>query len=134
VAGGIAIVLPYLVPFLLGLGFLEDIGYMPRVAFLMDALMHRIGLHGKAIVPFILGYGCNVPAVMTTRMLEERRDRFLAAALATMVPCGAAGVYLDWWPFISGLWLGWVFTYSIFSSLPLLDGFYPTFYQKIHPV
>lgn len=89
VAGGIAIVLPYLVPFLLGLGFLEDIGYMPRVAFLMDALMHRIGLHGKAIVPFILGYGCNVPAVMTTRMLEERRDRFLAAALATMVPCAA---------------------------------------------
>ena len=89
VAGGIAIVLPYLVTFLLGLGFLEDIGYMPRVAFLMDALMHRIGLHGKAIVPFILGYGCNVPAVMTTRMLEERRDRFLAAALATMVPCAA---------------------------------------------
>lgn len=89
VTAGVAIVLPYLLPFLLGLGLLEDIGYLPRVAFLMDALMHRIGLHGKAIVPFILGYGCNVPAVMSTRTLEEPRDRFLAAALATLVPCAA---------------------------------------------
>lgn len=89
IAGGVAIVLPYLLPFLLGLGFLEDVGYLPRVAFLMDSLMNRIGLHGKAIVPFILGYGCNVPAVMSTRMLEDRRDRFLAAALATLVPCAA---------------------------------------------
>lgn len=89
IAGGVAIVLPYLLPFLLGLGFLEDVGYLPRVAFLMDALMHRIGLHGKAVVPFILGYGCNVPAVMSTRLLEEPRDRFLAAALATLVPCAA---------------------------------------------
>lgn len=89
IAAGIAIVLPYLLPFLFGLGVLEDIGYLPRVAFLMDALMHRIGLHGKAVVPFILGYGCNVPAVMSTRTLEEPRDRYLAAALATLVPCAA---------------------------------------------
>jgi ferrous iron transport protein B len=89
IAAGVAIVLPYLLPFLFGLGVLEDIGYLPRVAFLMDALMHRIGLHGKAIVPFILGYGCNVPAVMSTRSLEEPRDRYLAAALATLVPCAA---------------------------------------------
>lgn len=89
IAGGLAIVLPYLFPFLLGLSFLEDIGYLPRIAFLMDALMHRIGLHGKAVVPFILGYGCNVPAVMSTRMLEDRRDRYLAAALSTLVPCAA---------------------------------------------
>lgn len=89
VTAGVAIVLPYLLPFLFGLGIMEDIGYLPRVAFLMDALMHRIGLHGKAIVPFILGYGCNVPAVMSTRTLEEPRDRYLAAALATLVPCAA---------------------------------------------
>ncbi len=89
VSAGVAIVLPYLLPFLLGLGVLEDVGYLPRVAFLMDSLMHRIGLHGKAIVPFILGYGCNVPAVMSTRTLEEPRDRFIAAALATLVPCAA---------------------------------------------
>ncbi|MBI3739662.1 MAG: ferrous iron transporter B [Chloroflexi bacterium] len=89
IAAGVAIVLPYLTPFLFGLGLLEDIGYLPRVAFMMDALMHRIGLHGKAIVPFILGYGCNVPAVMSTRTLDEPRDRYLAAALATLVPCAA---------------------------------------------
>lgn len=105
ISGGVAIVLPYLVPFLVGLGFLEDIGYLTRIAFLMDALMHRIGLHGKAIVPFILGYGCNVPAVMSTRILEDKRDRFLSAALATMVPCaarlsvifGLAAFYLGPW-------------------------------------
>lgn len=89
ITAGVAIVLPYLLPFLLGLGVLEDIGYLPRVAFLMDAFMHRIGLHGKAIVPFILGYGCNVPAVMSTRTLEEPRDRYIAAALAVLVPCAA---------------------------------------------
>ncbi|HVP20701.1 MAG TPA: ferrous iron transport protein B [Anaerolineaceae bacterium] len=89
ISGGVAIVLPYLTPFLLGLGLLEDIGYLPRVAFLMDALMHRLGLHGKAIVPFILGYGCNVPAIMSTRILEEKRDRYVAAALSTLVPCAA---------------------------------------------
>lgn len=89
ISAGVAIVLPYLLPFLFGLGLLEDVGYLPRVAFLMDAFMHRIGLHGKAIVPFILGYGCNVPAVMSTRSLEEPRDRYLAATLATLVPCAA---------------------------------------------
>lgn len=89
ISGGVAIVIPYLLPFLFGLSILEDVGYLPRLAFLMDALMHRLGLHGKAIVPFILGYGCNVPAVMSTRMLEERRDRFMAATLATLVPCAA---------------------------------------------
>ena len=87
--GGLAIVLPYLVPFLIGLGFLEDIGYLPRIAFLMDSLMHRMGLHGKAVVPFILGYGCNVSSVMSTRIMEDKRDRFLAALLSSMVPCSA---------------------------------------------
>ncbi len=89
VSGGIAIVLPYLVPFLFGLGLLEDIGYLPRVAFLMDALMHKFGLHGKSIVPFILGFGCNVPAIMSTRILEDKRERFISAALSTLVPCAA---------------------------------------------
>ena len=88
-AGGIAIVLPFLFPFLLGLAFLEDVGYIPRIAFLMDAFLHRIGLHGKAIIPLILGYGCTVPAVMATRILESERDRFIAGVLTTMIPCAA---------------------------------------------
>lgn len=89
ISGGLAIVLPYLIPFLVGLGFLEDFGYLPRVAFLMDALMHHLGLHGTAVVPFILGFGCNVPSVMATRTLDNKREQFIAAALATLVPCSA---------------------------------------------
>jgi len=88
-SAGVAIVFPYLVPFLLAMAVLEDLGYLPRVAFLMDALMHRIGLHGTSIFSAILGYGCSVPAVMATRILRSTRDRFLAAALAIMVPCSA---------------------------------------------
>ena len=88
-AGGIAIVLPYLFPFLFGLAILEDLGYLPRIAFLLDAFLHKIGLHGKAIIPFILGYGCTVPAIMATRILESGRDRFIASVLVTMIPCAA---------------------------------------------
>ena len=89
VAGAIGIVLPYLLPFLIGLALLEDIGYLPRAGYLIDGLMHRIGLHGKSVIPFILGYGCSVPAVMATRILDSRRDRFVTAMLAIMVPCVA---------------------------------------------
>jgi ferrous iron transport protein B len=89
IAGGIAVVLPYLVPFLIGFALLEDVGYLPRVAFLMDSFMHRIGLHGKSIFPLILGYGCNVPAIMATRILESERDRFIVSVLASLVPCAA---------------------------------------------
>ena len=89
IAGGVAIVLPYLVPFLIGLSLLEDVGYLPRVAFLMDVFMHQIGLHGKSIIPFILGYGCSVPAVMATRILEFPQHRFIVAILATLIPCAA---------------------------------------------
>ncbi len=88
-AGGIGIVLPYLVPFLLGMAILEDVGYVPRVAFLMDGLMHRIGLHGKAVISFVLGYGCSVPAVMAARMMESPRDRQVTAFLASLIPCAA---------------------------------------------
>jgi ferrous iron transporter FeoB len=101
-AGAVAIVLPYLLPFLVCLGVLEDLGYLSRVGYLMDALMHRLGLHGTATLPVLLGYGCSVPAVMATRILSSRRDRFIAAFLSVLVPCSArmtvilalVGVYL----------------------------------------
>jgi ferrous iron transport protein B len=92
--GGVAIVLPYLLPFLIGLAFLEDSGYLPRVAFLMDNLMHFLGLHGKSIIPFILGFGCSVPAVMATRILESPRDRLVVSMLAVLVPCSARSVII----------------------------------------
>jgi ferrous iron transport protein B len=89
IAGALGIVFPYLVPFLIGLALLEDIGYLPRAGYLIDGLMHRIGLHGKSVIPFILGYGCSVPAVMATRILDSKRDRFVTAMLSLMVPCVA---------------------------------------------
>jgi ferrous iron transport protein B len=88
-SGGIGIVLPYLIPFLLGLSLLEDIGYLPRAAFLMDSIMHSIGLHGKSIIPFVLSYGCNVPAIMGVRIMDRARDRFITAVLVTLIPCAA---------------------------------------------
>ena len=92
--GGVAIVLPYLLPFLIGLALLEDSGYLPRVAFLMDNFMHFLGLHGKSIIPFILGYGCSVPAVMATRIMESPRDRLVVSMLAVLVPCSARSVII----------------------------------------
>jgi ferrous iron transport protein B len=84
------VVIPYIVSFYFILGLLEDVGYLPRLAVLMDTLMHRLGLHGYAIIPTILGFGCNVPAIMATRMLESRRERFIAATLISIaVPCAA---------------------------------------------
>jgi ferrous iron transport protein B len=88
-AGAVAAVLPYLLPFLIGLAVLEDIGYLARVGYLMDVAMHRVGLHGTATLPVLLGYGCSVPAVMATRILASRRDRFIASFLAVLVPCSA---------------------------------------------
>ncbi|MBU2527983.1 MAG: ferrous iron transporter B [Candidatus Omnitrophota bacterium] len=86
----VAMVLPYVFSFYLVLGFLEDSGYLPRIGVLSDNLMHRVGLHGLAIIPMMLGLGCNVPAAMATRVLETRRERFIAATLmAIAVPCMA---------------------------------------------
>jgi len=85
-----AMVLPYIISFYFLLGILEDTGYLPRLAVLMDNLMHRLGLHGYAIIPNLLGLGCNVPAIMATRALESRRERFIAATLISIaVPCAA---------------------------------------------
>jgi ferrous iron transport protein B len=86
----LAAVLPYIVSFYLALGILEDVGYLPRLAVLMDTIMHRLGLHGYAIIPTMLGFGCNVPGVMATRILESRKQRFIAATLISIgVPCAA---------------------------------------------
>ena len=83
-------VLPYVIAFYLVLGFLEDLGYLPRVAMLLDTLMHRMGIHGYAIIPTLLGLGCNVPGILATRILESNRERFIVATLISIgVPCAA---------------------------------------------
>ncbi|MCD6098675.1 ferrous iron transporter B [bacterium] len=85
-----AMVLPYIVAFYLVLSFLEDSGYLPRLGVLLDTLMHKFGIHGLAIIPMLLGIGCNVPGALATRVLETKRERFIAATLmAIAVPCMA---------------------------------------------
>jgi len=91
---GVTIALPYIVPFYLILYVLEDSGYLSRIAFLMDTLMHKIGLHGKAFIPTMLAYGCNVPACLGCRIMETQRERLLAAFVVTMVPCAATTVVI----------------------------------------
>ena len=86
----LAAVLPYVFAFYVVLSFLEDLGYLPRLSVMVDTLMHRLGLHGFAIVPMMLGLGCNVPGVLSTRILETRRERFIAATIIAIgVPCAA---------------------------------------------
>ena len=83
-------VLPYVAAFYLLLSFLEDVGYIPRLALLLDNVMHKLGLHGFAIIPMLLGFGCNVPGILATRILESTRERFIAALIISIgVPCAA---------------------------------------------
>ncbi|MGB9906629.1 MAG: ferrous iron transport protein B [Candidatus Saccharicenans sp.] len=112
IGGGVAIVFPYFIPLLLLMGFLEDVGYLARAGFLMDAFMHRLGLHGKSVPLFILGFGCNVPAIMATRILESKRDRIITALLLPFIPCAArTTIILALVAFLLGPWwaLGFYF-------------------------
>jgi ferrous iron transport protein B len=91
---GVTIALPYVLPFYIILYILEDSGYMSRVAFLMDNLMHKMGLHGKAFIPLMLGYGCSVPACLGCRIMETERERLIAAFTTTLIPCAARTVII----------------------------------------
>jgi ferrous iron transport protein B len=91
---GVTIALPYIIPFYVVLYFLEDSGYLSRIAFLMDNIMHKIGLHGKAFIPMLLGYGCNVPGCLGCKIMETKREGLLAAFVTTLVPCAARTVII----------------------------------------
>lgn len=91
---GVTLVIPYVIPFYLLLAVIEDSGILTRVAFMMDSLMHKIGLHGKALIPLILGFGCNVPAIHSCRIMETRRERLLAAFTVTFAPCAARTIII----------------------------------------
>ena len=120
-AGGVAIVLPYLIPFLIGLAILEDTGYLPRLAYILDSFMHRIGLHGKSVLPLILGYGCSVPAIMSTRILESEKDRRITAALTSFIPCSARTVVIFGLvaAFMGPLWALAIYLLNIFVIVVL---------------
>jgi ferrous iron transport protein B len=87
--GGVLVFLPNIVILFFFISLMEDTGYMSRVAFIMDRLMHLIGLHGKSFIPLIMGFGCNVPAIMATRTLENRGDRLLTILIIPFMTCSA---------------------------------------------
>jgi len=136
------VVIPYILSFYLVLGILEDVGYLPRLAVLADTMLHRLGLHGYAIIPTILGLGCNVPAVMATRILESRKQRFIAATLISIaVPCAALQAMIiglvgqQGWQYVAmvygTLFLSWVVIGLILNRT--VKGFSPELLVEIPP-
>ncbi len=87
--GGVLVFLPNILIMFLFISLLEDSGYMARAAFIMDRLMHRMGLHGKSFIPYLIGFGCSVPAIMATRTLENRKDRLLTMLTIPFMSCSA---------------------------------------------
>lgn len=135
-------VLPYVFSFYLVLSFLEDVGYLPRLAVLLDNLMHRMGVHGYAIIPTLLGLGCNVPGVLGTRTLESKRERFIAATLISIaVPCVALQAMIiglvgaEGWQYVamvySTLFMVWVGLGLILKFI--VKGFTPELLIEIPP-
>lgn len=87
--GGVIVFLPNIIFLFMAIAILEASGYMARVAFIMDKVMHKIGLHGKSFIPFLIGFGCSVPAIMATRTLDNQRDRILTMLVTPFMSCGA---------------------------------------------
>jgi len=87
--GGVIVFLPNIVILFLFISFMEDTGYMARAVFIMDRVMHKIGLHGKSFIPLFMGFGCNVPAIMATRIIESRRDRLITMLITPFMSCSA---------------------------------------------
>ncbi|MFT7824248.1 MAG: ferrous iron transporter B [Sulfurimonas sp.] len=138
----LAMVFPYVVAFYLVLGILEDSGYLPRLATLVDALLHKLGMHGLAIIPMFLGLGCNVPGALSTRILEGRKQRFIAATLmAIAVPCMAqtAMVFALLGPYgIQGLGIFFITLFAVWLTLgfllnKFLGGETPETFMEIPP-
>ena len=87
--GGVIVFLPNIIILFMFISFMEDTGYMARAVFIMDKVMHKIGLHGKSFIPLFMGFGCNVPAIMATRIIESRRDRLITMLITPFMSCSA---------------------------------------------
>lgn len=87
--GGVIVFLPNILILYLFISFMEDSGYMARAAFIMDKIMHKIGLHGKSFIPLVMGFGCNVPAIMATRTIESRSSRLITILINPFISCSA---------------------------------------------
>lgn len=87
--GGVIVFLPNILLLYLFISFMEDSGYMARAAFIMDKIMHKMGLHGKSFIPLIMGFGCNVPAIMSSRIIESRKSRLVTILINPLISCSA---------------------------------------------
>ena len=87
--GGVIVFLPNIMILYLFISWMEDSGYMARTAFIMDKIMHRMGLHGKSFIPMIMGFGCNIPAIMSTRTIEDRKSRLITMLIVPLMSCSA---------------------------------------------
>ena len=87
--GGVIVFLPNILLLYLFISFMEDSGYMARAAFIMDKIMHKMGLHGKSFIPLIMGFGCNVPAIMASRIIESRKSRLVTMLITPFISCSA---------------------------------------------
>lgn len=94
IQAGFGIAFPFIFTFYLFIALLEDSGYLTRAAFLADRTLHRFGMHGQGIIPLVLGFGCNVPAIMSIKLLRTKRERLIASFLVTLVPCSARTVII----------------------------------------
>jgi ferrous iron transport protein B len=94
IQAGLGIVVPYIMMFYLLMSVLENSGYLTRAAFLLDDVMHKFRLHGRAMIPLILGFGCSVPAIMSTKALQTKRERIITSAMVCMVPCSARSIVI----------------------------------------
>ncbi len=94
IQAGLGIAFPFIFTFYLFIALLEDSGYLTRAAFLADRTLHRFGMHGTGIIPLVLGFGCNVPAIMSIKLLRTKRERIIASFLVTLVPCSARTVII----------------------------------------
>ena len=94
IQAGFGIAFPFIFTFYLFIALLEDSGYLTRAAFLADRTLHRFGMHGTGIIPLVLGFGCNVPAIMSIKLLRTKRERLIASFLVTLVPCSARTVII----------------------------------------
>ena len=133
--GGVIIFLPNIVILFLCISLLEDTGYMARAAFIMDRIMRKIGLHGKSFIPLLMGFGCNVPAVMATRTLENRKDRVLTMLIIPFMSCSARlPVYVllisAFFPTNQGLVLFSIYTIGVLLSVAVALLFKQIFFKK----
>ena len=120
--GGVLVFVPVMASLYVALAILEDSGYMARAAFVMDRLMHGLGLHGKSFLPMIVGFGCTVPALMATRTLENEKDRILTGLLVPFMSCGARlPVYVllasIFFPQNSGMVIFWLYVFGIVIAI-----------------